>query len=62
MYFCGIDVAKHQHAALVVDDKGQTIQPAISFDNSRAGFDQLSTALAELTGPPMVGLEATGHY
>jgi len=62
MYFCGIDVAKHQHAALVVDDKGQTVQPAISFDNSRVGFDQLSAALAELTEPPMVGLEATGHY
>jgi transposase len=62
MYFCGIDVAKHQHAALVVDDKGQTVQPAFSFDNSRAGFDQLSTALAELSEPPAVGLEATGHY
>jgi transposase len=37
MYFCGIDVAKYEHAALVVDDKGQTIQPAFSFDNSRAG-------------------------
>jgi transposase len=45
-----------------VDDKGQTVQPAFSFDNSRAGFDQLSTALAELSEPPVVGLEATGHY
>jgi transposase len=62
MYFCGIDVAKRQHAALVVDDKGQTIQPAFSFDNSRAGFDQLFTALAELSEPVTIGLEATGHY
>lgn len=62
MYFCGIDVAKYQHAALVVDNTGQTVQPAFSFDNSRAGFDQLSTALAELSEPPVVGLEATGHY
>jgi transposase len=62
MYFCGIDVAKRQHAALVVDDKGQTVQPAFSFDNSRAGFDQLSTALAELSVPVTIGLEATGHY
>lgn len=62
MYFCGIDVAKYQHAALVVDDKGQTVQPAFSFDNSRAGFDQLATALAELSDPVTVGLEATGHY
>jgi transposase len=62
MYFCGIDVAKHQHAALVVDDKGQTVQPAFSFDNSRAGFDQAAMALTELSEPVAVGLEATGHY
>ena len=62
MYFCGIDIAKHQHAAFVVDDKGRVVQPAFSFDNSRAGFDQLATALAELSEPVTVGLEATGHY
>jgi transposase len=62
MLFCGIDVAKHQHAALVVDDKGQVVQPAFSFDNSRGGFDQLATTLTELSEPVSVGLEATGHY
>jgi transposase len=62
MYFCGIDIAKHQHAALVVDDKGQTVQPAFSFDNNRPGFDQVATALTELSEPVAVGLEATGHY
>jgi len=62
MFFCGIDVAKHQHAALVLDDGGQVVQPAFSLDNSRAGFDQLATALAELSEPLSIGLEATGHY
>ena len=62
MFFCGIDVAKHKHAVLVVDDKGQVVQPAFSFDNSRAGFDQLATALTALSEPVTVGLEATGHY
>ena len=62
MYFCGIDVAKHEHAVLVMDDKGQVIQPAFSIGNNRDGFDQLTTVLAELPGPVMVGLEATGHY
>ena len=62
MYFCGIDVAKREHTVLVVDDKGQVVQPAFSFGNSRAGFDQLAAALAELSEPVAVGLEATGHY
>lgn len=62
MYFCGIDVAKYQHAALVVDGKGQVIQPAFSLNNTRAGFDQLATVLTELSEPVTVGLEATGHY
>jgi len=62
MFFCGIDVAKHRHAVLVVDDKGQVLQPAFSFDNNRTGFDQLAAVLTELSEPVAVGLEATGHY
>jgi transposase len=62
MFFCGIDVAKYQHAVLVVDDKGQVVQPAFSFDNRRTGFDQLVAVLTELSEPVTIGLEATGHY
>jgi transposase len=62
MLFCGIDVAKHKHAVLVVDDKGQIIQSAFSIDNNRAGFEQLAAALTALPDPVTVGLEATGHY
>jgi transposase len=62
MFFCGIDVAKHEHAVLVVDDGGQVVQPAFSIDNSRAGFGELTTALTQISEPVSVGLEATGHY
>jgi transposase len=62
MLFCGIDVAKHKHAVLVVNDGGQIIQSAFSIDNSRAGFEQLAAALATLPDAVTVGLEATGHY
>ena len=62
MFFCGIDVAKHKHVVLVIDNGGQVVQPAFSFDNNRAGFEKLAEALTSLSEPVSVGLEATGHY
>ena len=62
MLFCGIDVAKHKHAVLVMDDRGQIVQSAFSINNSRSGFEQLAAALTALPDPVTVGLEATGHY
>jgi transposase len=62
MFFCGIDVAKHKHAVLVVDDAGQVVLPAFSIDNSRIGLGKLAAALAALCDPVVIGLEATGHY
>jgi transposase len=62
MYYCGIDVAKRQHAVAVVNEKGQLMQRATLIHNTRAGFDQLRQALAELASPVLIGLEATGHY
>ena len=62
MFFCGIDVAKHKHVALVVDEKGTVVKPAFAFANDRQGFDALLGVLASLGQPVSVGMEATGHY
>lgn len=62
MLYCGIDVAKHKHAVVVVDDKGQIVKPAFTFENNRQGFDELQRMLTALSGPVAIGLEATGHY
>jgi len=62
MWFCGIDVAKHKHVALVVDEKGAVVKPAFAFANDRQGFDALLAVLASLGGPVSVAMEATGHY
>ncbi len=63
MFFCGIDVAKRNHAVALLDEHGQLVQRPFSIENTRAGFDQLLQALAQLPGGPVViGLEATGHY
>jgi transposase len=62
MYYCGIDVAKRKHAISLMDDHGQPVQRPFTIENTRAGFDQLLQALAQLSGPILIGLEATGHY
>lgn len=62
MFFCGIDVAKHNHAVVILDDMGTVKQAAFSIENNRQGFDRLLARLNALSGPVTVGLEATGHY
>jgi transposase len=61
-YYCGIDVAKRTHAIALLDEHGQAVQRPFTIDNTRAGFDQLHQALADLPGTGLIGLEATGHY
>lgn len=62
MYYCGIDVAKRKHAIALLDEHGQPVQRPFTLENTRAGFDHLLHALAQLQGPVLIGLEATGHY
>jgi transposase len=62
MYYCGIDVAKRKHTIALMDDHGQPVQRPFTIENTRAGFDHLLQALAQLQGPVLIGLEATGHY
>jgi transposase len=62
MYYCGIDIAKVNHVAVVVDDQGQVVTPAFPVSNNQAGFERLLAALAEYEGQIQIGVEATGHY
>jgi len=62
MFYCGIDVAKAKHTAVVVDDAGTIVVPAFSIENSRDGFTDFDARLAGLDGDVTVGVEATGHY
>lgn len=62
MFFCGIDVAKRKHCALILDGQGQVVQGALSISNDRPGFERLQQVLSSLSESMLVGLEATGHY
>ena len=61
MFYCGIDIAKRQHAVALLDEKGQRTESIFSIANDRAGFDHLIQALPA-TDAVMIALEATGHY
>ena len=62
MYYCGIDVAKRKHSAIVLDAHADVVQQNFTFKNDREGFDQLLTTLAPYSEDLTVALEATGHY
>ena len=62
MFICGIDVAKYQHVAQILDNKGQAQGKVFTVKNTAAGFAELLEVLQGLDGPVTVGLEATGHY
>jgi transposase len=55
-------VAKRKHAIALLDERGQPVQRPFTIENTRAGFDHLLQILAQLHGPVLIGLEATGHY
>ncbi len=50
-WYCGIDVAKHKHVALVVDEKGVVVKSAFVFSNARDGFATLLAVLVSLGRP-----------
>lgn len=62
MFFCGIDVAKRNHVAVVMDAAGIMTQRAFSIANTREGLNQLHERLQGLPEPVTIGLEATGHH
>lgn len=62
MYYCGIDIAKRKHDAVILDENGKTIGKAIRIENTASGFGKLLTTLGELDQTVILGMEATGHY
>lgn len=62
--FCGIDVAKNQHVACVIDADAAMLVRSQSFGNHAEGFAQILERLKEVGGPrkTAVAMEATGHY
>ena len=72
MIVVGIDIAKHEHVAALLDwkpdpcsPKGQDECKTVRFKNNRNGFMKLMASIRRVSpdlSNVMVGMEATGHY
>lgn len=64
-YFLGIDIAKTNHVASLIDNNGNVVIRAIKFTNSNDGFNKLLSTIQDKLGCLSnidVAMEATGHY
>ncbi len=65
MFYCGIDIAKYKHEAVITNEIGAALLDSVSFANSKEGCEKLA-ALFEQLGISkdnlLIGMEATGHY
>ena len=65
MFYVGIDIAKKNHEASIIDSNGKLLDKSISFSNSQAGSSKLISLLEKYnisTSNVVIGMEATGHY
>lgn len=64
-YFLGIDIAKTNHVASLINNTGDVVIKAIKFTNSNEGYTKLLTTIQDKLGDLSnieVAMEATGHY
>jgi transposase len=65
MFYLGVDIAKTNHVASLLDNEGNVIIRNIKFTNSKQGFNHLletiQSKLEDLSNV-VVSMEATGHY
>lgn len=65
MFFVGIDIAKRNHEAVIIDDQGKIIQKAFGFHNSCNGFNKLMRYVLRITNAKsqvVFEMESTSHY
>lgn len=65
MLICGIDIAKNNHEASLIDESGKLLSKSLRFTNDSIGAAALLDYLAKLNPDNqdiVIGMEATGHY
>lgn len=65
MFYVGIDIAKHNHEAAILDGNGDAVCKPFSFPNTADGCNKIITVFAKhniAKENVIVAMEATGHY
>lgn len=65
MLYLGIDIAKTNHVASLINDNGDIVVKAIKFTNSNEGYDKLIDSISSYIPSKnelAIAMEATGHY
>jgi len=65
VYIVGIDIAKRNHEAVVMDGQGSVVKRSFSFANSTAGLEKFLSVLSGISQEPgdfTIGMESTSHY
>ena len=64
-FYCGIDIAKHNHEASVIDAEGKPLLDSITISNTQEGCEKLFALFERLSigkTDVIIGMKATGHY
>lgn len=65
MQYIGIDIAKKEHVAAVLNETGETIAGPFKVSNTANGFAKMLERLEKAgvtSDDSLIGMEATGHY
>jgi transposase len=65
MFYVGIDIAKNNHEASIINEKGEKLSESISFSNTQKGCEKLIKLMERFSASKentVIGMEATGHY
>lgn len=65
MFYIGIDIAKRNHEAIIIDDDGSIIEKSFSFKNNNDGYEKLIDTIKNISyykNQFIFGMESTSHY
>lgn len=66
MIYVGIDVAKHKHQVVIIDDQREVYEDDLVISNNRSGFLKLDKIIQRVQSNPLqecrLAMEDTGHY